>query len=493
MHTIRSCCPRIHQSAIIFCLAILFGAVSAPVQAGADPELDELLTYIDGVRVGAQVPAVGLTIVSRYETLWSGALGLADIDTSRPATADTPFRIGSVTEAFTALAVLILQEQGLLDLDDRVREIAPTASFTNRWNTTHPLRVAHLLEHSAGFYDLTLEEYEYSDPTPATLGEGLAFDPGSRIARWKPGVHPSYSRSGAGLAGYIIEHLSQQAFEEFIQQRLFNPLKMRTASLSYDRSTRQRLAVGYDSDGRTVIPYRHTIMRPAEAINASPQDMVGFLKMLLNGGTFNGQWIVSSRAIERMQTPSTTLAAGSGLLFGHGLGSRTYLHNGIVFHGLGGDGDGYLARYGYLPEQGIAYFLAINAAKDAAMKRIQGLIEDYLTRDLTSLAPVAETVMSPEPADAVIGEYEAVTTRFPWMGSRYKSLDRMHIALQDETLYTTRTGGEPRVLIPVSDGHFRRAENPVATVAIVPDDEGRLIFQGQMGNYRKVTDQIFSE
>ena len=98
----------------------------------------------------------------------------------RPVTEGTLFRIGSISKSFVALSAMMLVEEGRLDLQAPLRELAPEIEFTNRWEKTHPVRMVHLMEHTTGWDDLALREYAQNIYPPISLREGLAFDPRSR-------------------------------------------------------------------------------------------------------------------------------------------------------------------------------------------------------------------------------------------------------------------------------------------------------------------------
>src|SRR3972149_9802776 len=97
------------------------------------------------------VPGAGIAIFDRDQILWTGEIGLANVAQKEPVTQRTLFRAGSVTKSFVAVALLQLVEQGKLDLNAPVRSIAPEIQITNAWEPADPVRVVHVLEHTAGF------------------------------------------------------------------------------------------------------------------------------------------------------------------------------------------------------------------------------------------------------------------------------------------------------------------------------------------------------
>ena len=108
-----------------------------------------------------------------------------------------------------------------------------------------------------------------------SVREGLDYDHHSRTSRWPPGTRMSYCNSGPPVAAYIVERLTGQKLEDFVQQNLFLPIGMRTAT--YFEPAPGTATTLYHDDGKTPYPYGHILMRPAGSINASANDMAAYL------------------------------------------------------------------------------------------------------------------------------------------------------------------------------------------------------------------------
>lgn len=194
----------------------------------APTTVEELETAIAGVLEEYEVPAIGIAMVDENGPVWVTAMGKSNLAADINADTESMFRIGSTSKMFVALSVLKLVEEGRLSLDDKVGELAPEIEFENQWESTDPVRVVHLLEHTTGWDDIHLPEYGHNDPTPATLKEGLDFHPHSRVSRWKPGSRMSYCNSGPPVAAYIVQKITGQDFEDYVQENFFAPLGMQT-------------------------------------------------------------------------------------------------------------------------------------------------------------------------------------------------------------------------------------------------------------------------
>ena len=206
--------------------------------------------------------------------------------------------------------------------------------------------------------------------------------------------------------------------------------------------------------------------------------------MLLNEGRHGGKQILSSESMRRMETPTTTLAARSGLTFGYGLGVYPYFRNGVLLHGHSGDADGYLSYFGYSRELDVAYFLSVNHFNWPTLGALRRVVEDWMVDGHSSTPPPSVRI----PAGILsqyTGRYEPAAWRFAWTEASDRAQQIVSITLSDGVLYTHTANGNRQALIPVTDKHFRRSDEPVATSAFVHDGDGRLYFQDDE-NYVRV-------
>ena len=468
-------------SARLFASLALLTPHCAPAHHATD--FDGLRDRIETIREDTAVPGASLVIVDREGIVWAAEFGVADVETRAPVTPDTVFRIGSVTKIFTAAALVQLDRREDFSLDDAVSDYVPPGMFFNRWEEERPLTVAQLLEHTSGFRDWTKAEFDYNEEVG--LEEGLAYSPRARTSYWEPGLHSVYSNANYGLAGLVLERVSGQDYEDALQQRLFAPLEMRSATSLQGRTI--GLATGYDRDGLTPIPYWHMIQRPAAAINMRPREMAALVSMLLNEGKYKQQTVLTPDELARMETPRTSLAARNGLRFGYGLGMYAKYHNGFLFMGHGGDGDGYLSRFGYCRELGVGYFVTFNSANQRALGRFSRTIESALTREHQAPAPPQRAETGTEQLDAYTGRYALAAWRFYWQSGTTRTRRTLTVRLsQDGRLFTLETGGRDTELIAVTAQTFRRIGESDATSGFFREN-GRLYFQEE-DNWVRIDD-----
>jgi CubicO group peptidase (beta-lactamase class C family) len=364
---------------------LLMLALFLPMARGAEADqpqnLEQLRQQIEAVMKETGTPAFGIALVNRDGPYWVAGWGMADRKSKRAANEDTLFRIGSISKMFAALAILKLEEEGRLSLDDRVRDRAPEIQFENPWEESNPVRIAHLLEHTTGWDDLHLVEYAYPAPDSMTTKQGLDVHPHSRISRWVPGTRHAYCNAGAAVAAYIVEKVTGQRYEDYVAATFLTPLDM--TSTSYFKTPM------YDERGATLYQafqpqeYWQIIHRAAGSINSSARDMAHLVHfMLLRGSTPTAQ-IVSPTSIDRMEVSKTTLGSAAGVIGGYGLANYTSGHKAlnVAFRGHNGGVIGGLSELAYVSELGEGYVVMINDGNGETLGRVSGLVRDYLLRN----------------------------------------------------------------------------------------------------------------
>lgn len=458
--------------------ASFLSAASDPIKPSTLEELRAAIQReLDEIGQGS----IGVALVSKDETIWTAGIGMADPYTRREADADTYWRLGSISKSFVGLAALILQERGVLQLTDTVAELAPEIGIRNRWDAETPLRLVHLLEHTAGFDDLRYKDYASNDPTPLSLQQGIDHIRGSLYCRWPPGRHFSYSNAGPAVAAYIVQQLDGRPFEEFLKREIFDPLEMAGAGLLLTDDLEARLATGYTAEAIRV-PYQHIVVRPSGALTGTPRQMANFVRMLLNRGRFDGRQLVSPSSIERMERSETTLSAH--LQPGYGLGNFPSSEHGFIFRGHNGGMPGYHARYAYLPDQGLGYCLMVAVSNNRLSSRVDDLVSEFLVRNIDNPSAAVVTEVASD-IDRWTGYYRPVTSRNQSMRfvERLTGIARVS---RSENFLTVSMHGQAIEFHPISKRVFRHKLRPATTLALVEEPDGTKYVQGEIGSLRMV-------
>jgi CubicO group peptidase (beta-lactamase class C family) len=435
----------------------------------APQTIPELQARIRKVLESTRTHGAGLAIVRNDSVIFAGGIGNASISPARPASAATLFRIGSTSKQFVALTVMALVREGKLSLDDKLATRLPGFYFRNRWESTDPVRIVHLLEHTAGFDDNSLKAYASSDPKPLTLAEALPVDSLSRTSRWRPGTRFSYCNTGPAIVARIIEVIEGKSFEQVVQERWFTPIGMRTATYYFPDSTTTERATLYRDDGTTPVPYWHVWARPAGSINASATDMAAYLRFLLGRGTVNGATLLPASDFTTLEHAQSWLGARAGLTIGYGKHLyQTTDSTGFIWTGHNGGVEGGLSDLSYIPELGIGYATQINSGSGEAQKQIAQLVRAYLTRTLPPPAPPARGLVSAGVRARYAGWYREVNPRMQHLDMLTYLTTLQRVTFTDSSVTIRPFLSKARTLLAVDSMRFRSKGEATATLAFVP-------------------------
>jgi CubicO group peptidase (beta-lactamase class C family) len=455
----------------------LLAAQPSPSADVTPASLDEFKAAAARIVEEAGLPGAGLTLVRASGIEWAGGLGVADRVTGRPIDGDTLFRVGSVSKSFVAMALVQLYEDGQLDLDAPVAGIVPEVRIDNPWEATEPVRVRHLLEHTAGFDDMHFNEIYVLDGGPdRPLDEVLLRNPASRRVRWRPGTRMAYSHPGYAVAGRVVEAVAGKSFDSFIRERIFTPLAMTTSTFSGDVDA-PALAQGYDTRSGPPVVRRRTHLRPAGALHSSPRELGLFVEMLLNWGELRGGYVIDPEYLSNMEWPRTTAAAKAGVRAGYGLGIHSTID--LPYHVLGhhGGSDGFLSAYGYSPSRDVGFVVLLNGAyAPEALTQLSSLAIRYLKRDVAAPRPESMDV-APDALRRFEGYYHDANPRHAILEAVEFPLGGRTVRLTDGRLVMTPVFGASAPLVPVNDAVFR-AEHEVAASLAFTEVQGRPVLAG---------------
>ena len=214
----------------ISCLAVIAVLTSsAAAQSLTDAERAQIDTAAKAAIDSTGSPGASIAVVRGGQIVYEQAYGIGRIEPQTPARPDMRYAIGSVSKQFTATAILLLQEEGKLSLDDRVAKWFPQLTRASE------VSIRQLLSMTSGYQDYWPQDYVFMDmqrPAPAReimqrwAAKPLDFEPGTK---WQ------YSNTNYVIAASIVERVSGMAFMQFLQQRIFTPLKM-TSVADFDRA-----------------------------------------------------------------------------------------------------------------------------------------------------------------------------------------------------------------------------------------------------------------
>lgn len=435
--------------------------------------IDELKTRIDSIFEETNIPGAAVAVVSADSIVWIGTFGFANLEIKEQVTEDTHFCIGSCTKSFTGLGFLKLLDEGRIDLHTPVREIAPEIEIENPWKDTDPVRVVHLLEHASGFEDSHPNWFYFKKPV-LSLKQALEAKTSLRRVRWKPGTCFSYSSPGFTLAGYVLEKVSNQRYEDFMRQTLLEPVGMKTSTIGSSEECRRLLAVGYGRDAKP-FPVWYDYDEPAGALNSSIKEMALFIRFMLNRSAVDGEQIISEAIFDKIGKPETTLAARAGLESGCSFGIGTRFHNGAKWYGHSGAVPGFIAEYAYNLDHGLGFVVLQNSFDLSFYDEIFSAVWDYMDSLVKPTAPPPPVSLSTTQMKNYCGYYEPRNPRIRIMEFGELLSGGVTISCENDTLYSRGFMGTKKPYVPVSENLFRRPEDPEATAVFTETSDGKMV------------------
>lgn len=437
--------------------------------------LDQLKTELTKLLREANTPGMGLALVTKESTLFIGGFGLANVARKTPATRDTLFRIGSISKAFVAMAALKLRREAKLDFNATIASLAPEIEFKNPWEATHPVQFVHLLEHTTGFDDIHLVEYANQDPRPNNLHQALTYHPDSRVSRWRPGTRAAYCNAGPAIAAFIIQKITGEVFEDYVEREFFTPIGMKTATFFKPvAANAPPLAELYAADGVTPYEYWHISMRPAGSINASADDMAAYVRFHLNRGRLRETVVLQEDEVLRMERPVSSSGARAGLLTGYGLYNVTsFDEEGRLWHGHGGGVQGGSSEMSYQPEAGVGYAFMINANGSEKMKEMSRMIRAFLTQAAPKPARPLEHPIPNALQARYAGFYVPISPRLAAAEPVERALGVARLSFNDGSVQFGRLLGRKNNYVGVSSTLLRKKEHSAASLVLLdPAAEG---------------------
>jgi CubicO group peptidase (beta-lactamase class C family) len=330
--------------------------------------------------IDAQDISGAVTVVATKEQFLAvDTIGLADIAKKKPMEPDTLFWVASMTKPFTAVSILMLEDEGKLKISDPVEKFIPEfATLKTPTGRLAHITIEQILTHTSGLGEgdgaAIKSAHTLRDLIPIYLASPMLYEPGER---WR------YTQSGINVAARIVEVSSGVSFDEFVSEHLLKPLGMKHSTFYPNKKQRSHLATPYIKDKQTgtliakpYAGYGNQGQPPfgnAGLFSTGP-DYARFCQMLLNGGTFRGKRYLSPAAFQELTTVHTgELKTGflqtdeygnRGMNYGWGIGVAILKapHPGVaemLSPGTFGHGGAWGTQAWIDPVRGLAYILMV--------------------------------------------------------------------------------------------------------------------------------------
>jgi CubicO group peptidase (beta-lactamase class C family) len=403
---------------------------------------------------------MGCVLVARgSNVLLNKGYGFANLEWDIPNSSAAKFRLGSVTKQFTAASILLLQERGKLKVTDPVKKYMQDAPAA--WDK---ITFFNLLTHTSGIPNFTsFPDYESQEPF-ATTPEKLVARFRDKPLEFQPEEKMSYSNSGYVLLGYLIEKISGESYEKFVQENIFTPLSMKDSGYDSNSAIIPHRAAGYvpGPTGPSNAGFIHmTVPLSAGALYSTTEDLLRWEQ-----GLFGGK-LLSPSSLQEMTTPFKNDYA-FGLLV-HSVNGRK-----VIDHG--GGIEGFNTTVAYYPDDKLAVIVLGN---------LNGSAPQEIGSKLAAVAHGEKVVMSSErkevPVDpkvfnGYVGRYELAPNFI------------LTVTREDDHLFTQATGQPKLQIFPESvRDYFLKVID--AQITFVTDSNGPatelILHQGGMDQHAK--------
>jgi CubicO group peptidase (beta-lactamase class C family) len=342
-------------------------------------EKPDLEAFFDGIvplqLERSDVAGATVLVMKDGQVLLKKGYGYSDLKKKQPVDPDTTmFRLASISKLFTWVSVMQLAEQGKLDIDADVNtyldfQIAPAFG--------KPITLRNLMTHTGGFEEV-LHDIIMTDPKIApTLRDFLIRNQPVRM--YPPGEIPAYSNYGVGLAGYIVQRVSAEPFEQYVSEHIFIPLNMKHSSFNQPMTAELAPSVsdGYHADTeKPAIGFEIFNPAPAGGVSSSAGDMGRFAMALLNGGELDGHRILKPETRDLMWTPQFQASKDLPPLC---MGFYQTWRNNLHYIGHNGDLIAFHSMFEMEPKEKLVFFVSYNSAGSGSQTRPE-ILDDFTDR-----------------------------------------------------------------------------------------------------------------
>ena len=394
-----------------------------------------------------RIPGAAVALVHEGRIIFSKCYGFADTQKKVPITEDTYFMLGSLTKSFTALAVLKLIEQGKIDPNADIRNYIPDFSIKNLYASETLITANHLLTHTSGlmidyYVHLTSKKkYSNADLLSQLKNEYLCF---------KPGSASKYSNIGFRLLGMMIEQVTVERFEDYLEREVFKPLGLNKSTFDYTDTMALYMSKGHNGD--TEMSRLDNEDKPASGLFSTLKDLTIFLKFLSSSSTLSTEGINNNKIIDSIiknANPAIDTFYDNKNIYSSGWYLNSYQFKDIpTVLSSSGNINGFSTAMTYIPEERLGIIILTNSSlgwkanMDIIARGLRGIIDVF--RSPVTRSPDVENQKNIKSAV----EYESLCGRYVGFGpivDIFKKKDKLYAKFK----------GPAALLIPEGDGVFK--------------------------------------
>ena len=442
-----------------------------PELTAADAE-----AFLDGILplqlAREDIAGASIAIVKDGKLLFAKGYGYADVKEKKAVSPqDTMFRPGSVSKLFTWTAVMQMVEQGKIDLD---RDVNEYIDYKIPEAFGKPITVKNLLTHTPGFEEQVKDLISYSTESP-DLGQYLKTHIPQRI--FPPGNVPAYSNYGAALAGYIVERVSGEPFNQYVEEHIFKPLGMKHSTFAQPLPAElvPNMSNGYQLASDKELKFENVAPFPAGSLSSTADDMSRFMLAHLQDGQLGDVRILKPETAKLMHSALFGLDPAANAM-AHGFYEET--RNGHRIIGHAGDTICFHSDLHLILDAGVGLFVSYNSGGRGQISPRTILWEAFLDRYFPYTPPAAVAPESAkQDAAAVSGTYEVSRRSESSFLKTFSLLGEATVSpAEDGTIQVDALlapNGKPKHWQEIAPMTFREVDGQ-DVIIFKPDDKGRM-------------------
>ena len=364
--------------------------------------------------VEKNIPSITVAVAKNGATLWEEGFGWADKENRIPADEHTLYSLASITKPITATGLMILKEQGKLDLDKPVNDYLGDAKLKAWIGDQKDVTIRRVANHSSGLPLHCQFFYEDEPYIPPPFEETLKRF-GNIVAA--PGERYRYSNLGYGILDYVISRISGKSYPDFIREEVFLPIGMNTAYVNIGKEQKGQHTIRYGNDGKP-LPFYDFDHRGASAVYSSAHELLKFGMFHLKNHLQDHEAILSDESIDEMQSPTMKIKDDTG----YGIGWEASKQSGYSIVSHDGAMGGVATQLVLVPSESLAVVVLCNSRQYALTSLI---VKETLSVMLPSYRHRAEEEDKQEPvtfkpSPELVGE---------WSGSVHTYKENIPISL----------------------------------------------------------------
>ena len=470
------------------CLSLLISTIYSQENKKDYTEAFKLVeVWLEAQKDFDKLPGLTAIVIEDQEVLWSGAVGLANVEKNIKAEASTLCSICSISKLFTSVAIMKLYDEGKLRLDDQVSDLLPAYKLEQKYAESGPITIRTLLTHSSGLPREAAYPYWTGPDFPFPSKEQIDSKLSEQETLYPASTYFQYSNLGLTLLGEIVEEISGVTFDEYVQQNILKPLDLSdTRTELPEQLYGNKLAIGYSPIARTgnrekVKLFQANGITPAAGFSSNVQDLGKFASWQFRLRDSTITEILKPSTIKYMQNvhwtnPDWKTTWGLGFVVYKG-------SNGSTWVGHGGNCPGYRSTLQMDLKNKRAFSVMINANGTNPGKYVNG-IKGIINKVKSS----KKENSSEERKD--LNEFVGYYSPMPWWSEEYISTwDGKLVSLG---LPSEKPGASMTFYKHIEGDTFRRIRDNDElgeTLVFERDKNGKIIHYKQHGNYSKKIDR----